>query len=95
MPDLFVQLCRDPEFFGPGCTANGVHEKRMRHALRAHMWGLRVAMHVSGGCVESEGGWTDKYTDDVPWVALRTHRRWCPDELPEEHDVLCGLINSI
>ena len=46
--------------------------KRSKHALRAHLWGLRVAEHVMAGCVGRE--WTDSYQDDVPWVAERT--RW-------------------
>ena len=68
--------------------------KHDKHALLAHLWGFRVAEHVSAGCV---GEWTDTYTDTVPWIAERSHRRWCPRELPADHEdhLLVGLINAI
>ena len=69
-------------------------DKHGMHALKAALWGFRVAEHVSAGCV---GEWTDKYTDTVPWIAKRSHRRWCPHELPADHEdhLLVGLINAI
>ena len=31
------------------------------------------------------GGWTDHYLDGKAWVAERSHRRWCPQFMPEGH----------
>ena len=51
-----------------------------RDELRAHLWGLRVAEHVAAGCV---GEWVHSYAHDMAWVQRASHRRWCPDELPD------------
>lgn len=68
--------------------------KRSMHALKAHLWGNRVHEHVLSGCV---GEWTDHYRDDVSWKVERTHRRWCPDQLPPDHadHVFVGLLNGL
>lgn len=49
-------------------------------ALRAHLWGLRVAEHVAAGCV---GEWVGSYSRDSAWARKASHRSWCPDALPD------------
>ena len=57
-------------------------ERHDHHALRARLWGERVAQHVEAGC---EGDWTVSYGHgrDMAWVSRLSHRSWCPSGLPD------------
>jgi hypothetical protein len=50
-------------------------------ALQQHMTAVRYADYVAAGCIGPEPReWPES---SEPWIAERTHRRWCP--LEHEH----------
>ena len=62
--------------------------KQVWHALRAHLWALRVAEHVAGGATELEQKydvfWSDSYTKGAMFFRGYALGTWATDARYDE-----------